>query len=704
MRLGIKQVSLIILAVAFWLFNISVWLSVMASVLAWFISESSITGVQLGPTVIDFPQIKAYLQNTKVSFSPIYEFLGLLATAITMPLAKRLWIKATSIPIESEKSKVPTAEKLIRDREELIRTVNKNWIDGVLKKSLYHSLLFDLGMETAPTAIHRKTDLIVQMYDEKKYLFPKERQIAALFDSSGGWLLILGDPGAGKTTTLLELTKELLARAEADTSKPIPVVFSLSSWDDDEMTLLEWAENELCDKYGVPIETAHYWVQEEGVTLMLDGLDEVKNTQRNNCLVAINDFRQEWPRTKFVVSSRLNEYKELAEKLIANTAIILMPLSPLQIENFLVSIGNTGEILRTVLHNEPELWDLARTPLLLNVMAMSTPELVGEEFASSATDLSTKDRVLYAYVREMFRRRLSLPNPDPFDRRATTNHLVWLAGQMNLHNFSFFHIASITHFSIRNNYAYLLKRSVKWFLSFIFVVAALVLLVLMPTAPIPYNLAIIKNNSTFSNASMSIDITPYLGMSVGIIFVIFVVFAAVSLVRKSWYSSVFPRSGAYPPPFKSDLLDFLRSFFAWGDFVEFYRSAEHRQLLLKIMAATAVSLLVYIFLVSWAAVLPFTASGLTLVQLALMFIALMVSIYLWLWSFSDLLHRLLLALESSFPWHYEQFLEYCVELKFMYRVGPSYVFIHRMVLEHFASFAVIRDRKDRKRLNGTRTG
>jgi hypothetical protein len=37
------------------------------------------------------------------------------------------------------------------------------------------------------------------------------------------------------------------------------------------------------------------------------------------------------------------------------------------------------------------------------------------------------------------------------------------------------------------------------------------------------------------------------------------------------------------------------------------------------------------------------------------------------------------------PWRYERFLEYCSKLVFIRRVGGGYIFIHRMLLEHFAA-------------------
>jgi predicted NACHT family NTPase len=51
-----------------------------------------------------------------------------------------------------------------------------------------------------------------------------------VFDRLGGGLLILGAPGSGKTTALLELARHLLDKAEADEHQPIPVVFNLVSW------------------------------------------------------------------------------------------------------------------------------------------------------------------------------------------------------------------------------------------------------------------------------------------------------------------------------------------------------------------------------------------------------------------------------------------------------------------------------------------
>jgi predicted NACHT family NTPase len=70
-----------------------------------------------------------------------------------------------------------------------------------------------------------------------------ERDIGAIFDAAG-LLLILGEPGSGKTTTLLELARSLLERARDDIKERVPVVLNLSSWQK-KQRLVEWISGEL---------------------------------------------------------------------------------------------------------------------------------------------------------------------------------------------------------------------------------------------------------------------------------------------------------------------------------------------------------------------------------------------------------------------------------------------------------------------------
>ena len=60
----------------------------------------------------------------------------------------------------------------------------------------------------------------------------------------------------------------------------------------------------------------------------------------------------------------------------------------------------------------------------------------------------------------------------------------------------------------------------------------------------------------------------------------------------------------------------------------------------------------------------------------------------WFPIIQHYLLRLLLAQYRLLPWQLFPFLQYAVDLTFMRRVGGSYSFIHRLLMEHFAEMKV----------------
>jgi predicted NACHT family NTPase len=93
-------------------------------------------------------------------------------------------------------------------------------------------------------------------------------RITEVYDVANGELLLLGAPGSGKTTLLLELTRDLLDRAEHDEQHPVPVVFTLSSWAG-KQPLTEWMVEELISKYQVPPKLARTWVDTDQILPLL---------------------------------------------------------------------------------------------------------------------------------------------------------------------------------------------------------------------------------------------------------------------------------------------------------------------------------------------------------------------------------------------------------------------------------------------------
>jgi predicted NACHT family NTPase len=103
----------------------------------------------------------------------------------------------------------------------------------------------------------------------------------------------LGEPGAGKTTTLLSLARTLLDRARDDINERVPIVVNLSSRKK-QQPLAEWISNELSEKYRVPRKIGRFWLHCGYLLPLLDGLDEVETVTQPDCVTAINAFIEEF--------------------------------------------------------------------------------------------------------------------------------------------------------------------------------------------------------------------------------------------------------------------------------------------------------------------------------------------------------------------------------------------------------------------------
>jgi predicted NACHT family NTPase len=168
--------------------------------------------------------------------------------------------------------------------------------------------------------------------------------VSAIYDAAG-LLLILGEPGSGKTTTLLELARSRLERARYDIKERVPIVLNLSSWQK-KQRLVEWISGELSEKYRVPRKIARFWLQSDYLVPLLDGLDEIETAIQPDCVSAINAFIEEFNPSGLVVCCRLNEYRWLPERLKLNGAICVEPLSSEGVSKYLARGGPNLASLR----------------------------------------------------------------------------------------------------------------------------------------------------------------------------------------------------------------------------------------------------------------------------------------------------------------------------------------------------------------------
>jgi hypothetical protein len=90
----------------------------------------------------------------------------------------------------------------LRNRERMLQKVRDFWVRGVLEKSLYREALIALGLETRPEAVADRWSMLVRTAAHAPRDLPPGARIVEVYDELGGELLILGAPGAGKTTVI----------------------------------------------------------------------------------------------------------------------------------------------------------------------------------------------------------------------------------------------------------------------------------------------------------------------------------------------------------------------------------------------------------------------------------------------------------------------------------------------------------------------
>lgn len=335
---------------------------------------------------------------------------------------------------------LPPAE--LKERHQLgtlLRKVKQFWIVGKLEKSVHNLVRIDLGKETQIDAVSHPWERILELPDQSHQILPPDKKISQIFDEMGRMLLILGEPGSGKTTTLLELTHELIVQVEKDEifSQPVPVVFNLSTWVKGQM-LVDWLVAELTSKYQINKRIGRSWLENYRVLPLLDGLDEVKPEYRAACVEAISTFGEKYGLAGLAVCSRLEEYISLPVRLKLNGAIRLQPLTREQVYHYLDAAGPKLETLKEALEQDKGLQDLARSPLALDIMSLAYQDTSVKSLTTQILNtVEARRRHLFdTYIERMFKRKGK--RTKPFTNKETKNHLVWLAKKTAEHNQTFF--------------------------------------------------------------------------------------------------------------------------------------------------------------------------------------------------------------------------------------------------------------------------
>ncbi|WP_126552490.1 NACHT domain-containing protein [Dictyobacter kobayashii] len=342
----------------------------------------------------------------------------------------------------------------------MLRRVRSRWITGVLEH-ISSGHLLTLNLQAKPDAVgHPWKSTIRENYTAKKDR-TENLHIMQVYHDADGELLILGEPGAGKTTLLLDLLRELIKRAEIDSTLPIPVIFNLSAWAEKRPPFADWLIEELMTKYQVPQKLAAEWIQYDHIVPLLDGLDEVEEAFRTACIEAINGYRQEHGLLSMVVCSRKTDYLSQSARIILNSAVVVQPLAAQQIDSYISQAGPELEAMDYALKHDTHLQEMASNPLMLTILALSYRDMPLEEVLAMKSLETSRNAIFEKYVERLLLQQNT--TDEHFTPQQTKRWLGWLAEQLTQHSQTEFYIERmqpdwLCNDTIRHHYRHVVVR------------------------------------------------------------------------------------------------------------------------------------------------------------------------------------------------------------------------------------------------------
>jgi len=191
----------------------------------------------------------------------------------------------------------------------------------------------------------------------------------------GGRVLLLGEPGSGKTTVLMSYARDAVAARLQNSSSPLPLLGILSTWDPS-ASIAEWLAAGYADLQASDVARV---IETGQALLLLDGLDEVSAPEGpSESRERQARFLSQLPsNNSVIITCRSEEYRQIGTLAALAGAVTLQPVTYVQVKAYLADLP---ELLDT-LQASPDLHAIVATPLLLNLIAASCRNLTAAERA-----------------------------------------------------------------------------------------------------------------------------------------------------------------------------------------------------------------------------------------------------------------------------------------------------------------------------------
>jgi len=257
--------------------------------------------------------------------------------------------------------------------------------------------------------------------------------IVAAFESSKRRLLIVGEPGSGKTIAAYSLI-EYLDETEGD--ERLPLLVNLSAWeaqDDFETFLVDY----LCSSVGYEVHeraVAIAFIDSARYNLILDGLDEIPLRLREHFSERLDEYVQGLRgEVGVVVTCRTQEYEEMlaahSTGLGLVQAVEILPLTSEQLDSALAELAKADENWEAFL-SQRDLTAYQRVRLLLSNPLFLNLAVVGHLSPSQLLDWSTTEGELRDLVLDSYLDR-TLADQRHYEPEDARRYLTWIARFLN---------------------------------------------------------------------------------------------------------------------------------------------------------------------------------------------------------------------------------------------------------------------------------
>lgn len=307
-------------------------------------------------------------------------------------------------------------------REKLLDKAKTEWLTPVLERVIRTAPFQEgviLGMKldgrTGDSSVHKLVYEVMTEAEAAKIQTAQVIQDLMQNLSSSHPLLVLGEPGSGKTMILLHLLQAQYEDSFAPGARTIPIMLNLSSFRavsdvSDPRALRDlitnWVVDQLITFYDVQVERNQLkvWLRDNRILYLLDGLDEVAVGSRQTCVAAINALNQEG-NVRVVISCRREVYE--SEQLHVTNAhrLRVANLDDGTIRRLLEPADFEG-LRRWLFENQPQVPEWARKPFLLNAMMSGYQGTALEDIHISLPDPefdTPPPEILQSYIKHKLR-------------------------------------------------------------------------------------------------------------------------------------------------------------------------------------------------------------------------------------------------------------------------------------------------------------